>query len=115
MNKKALGNKGEQKAAEFLTGEGYEIIACNYRTRFGEIDIIARDKSVLEFVEVKLRSSTEYGRGIEAITTNKIDKIHQVAINYIQENYEIEPECRFDVIEIKNSEQMKILHVKNAF
>ena len=115
MNKKSLGDKGEKYGAEYLKNKGYEIITCNYRTRYGEIDIIAKDKDTLVFVEVKLRSGSKYGRGVEAITSHKIEKIHQVALDYIQNNYEKEPECRFDVIEILNSNEMEILHIENAF
>lgn len=115
MNTKSLGNKGEQKAAEYLKNKGYDIVICNFRTRYGEIDIIAKDKEVLVFAEVKLRSSQNYGRGLEAITSRKIEKIHQVAMEYIQSNYQSEPACRFDVIEIVNSNQMEILHIENAF
>jgi len=115
MNRKSLGDKGEKTSAKYLTNKGYNIIARNYRTRYGEIDIIAKYKGILVFVEVKLRTNTKYGRGIEAITSHKIQKIHQVAVNYIQEHYDIEPECRFDVIEILNSNEMEILHLENAF
>lgn len=115
MNTKSLGNKGEQIAAKYLKNKHYEIVMCNFRTRYGEIDIIAKDKEVLVFVEVKLRSSRNYGRGLEAITSSKVEKIHQVAMEYIQNNYQTEPECRFDVIEIINSSQMEILHIENAF
>ena len=115
MNTKSLGNKGEQSAAKYLENKGYEIVICNFRTRYGEIDIIAKDKELLVFVEVKLRRSKSYGTGLEAITPHKVEKIHQVAMEYIQSNYESEPACRFDVIEILNSNQMKIQHIENAF
>lgn len=115
MNTKTLGNKGEKASAKYLQNKGYEIIICNYRTRYGEIDIIAKDRDVLVFVEVKLRSSSVYGRGLEAITPHKVEKIHQVAMDYIQNNYKEEPACRFDVVEILNSNKMEILHIENAF
>lgn len=115
MNTKTLGNKGERNAAKYLKNKGYNVILCNFRTRYGEIDIIAKDKGTLVFVEVKLRSSKNFGRGIEAVTPHKVEKIHQVAMKYIQSNYQSEPECRFDVIEIVNSNQMEILHIENAF
>ncbi len=115
MNKKVLGDKGENISCEFLKDKGYDIVTRNYRTRYGEIDIIAKDGTVLVFAEVKLRSGGNYGRGIEAVTPHKVGKIHQVAMEYIQHNYETEPECRFDVIEITNLEKIEIMHVKNAF
>ena len=115
MNRKLLGDAGEKASAKYLENKGYHIVVRNYRTRYGEIDIIAKKENVLVFVEVKLRTGSNYGRGLEAITPHKVEKIHQVAISYIQENYEVEPECRFDVIEILNSNQMEILHIENAF
>lgn len=115
MNKKSLGNAGEDRAAEFLISKGYRILSRNYRTRYGEIDIIAEITGTLIFVEVKLRTSSAYGRGIEAVTRQKAAKIQQIAIDYISKNYEIEPACRFDVIEINSSLGSKITHIENAF
>ena len=91
MNKKSLGNAGEDRAAEFLISKGYRILSRNYRTRYGEIDIIAEITGTLIFVEVKLRTSSAYGRGIEAVTRQKAAKIQQIAIDYISKNYETEP------------------------
>lgn len=115
MSTKTLGDSGEKLAVKLLEDKGYEILSLNYRTRYGEIDIIAFDKDTLVFVEVKLRTSTQYGRGIEALTKHKVDKIHLVASEYIQSEYEQAPKCRFDVIEILKSAQMEILHIENAF
>ena len=115
MNKKTLGSKGEEISCEFLRKKGYKIAAQNYRTRYGEIDIIANDGTVLVFAEVKLRTGTVFGRGIEAVTPHKAEKIRKVAMEYIQSNYEAEPECRFDVIEIVKTDKTEILHVENAF
>lgn len=66
------GRKGEEKACQFLASEGYKIIAKNFRTRFGELDIVAQDGEVLVFVEVKARASKEFGLPEEAITPRKI-------------------------------------------
>ncbi|MBN2880065.1 MAG: YraN family protein [Clostridia bacterium] len=115
MNRKSLGSAGEERAADFLIGKGYRILAKNYRTRNGEIDLIAEIDDTLVFVEVKLRTSSAYGRGIEAVTQKKAAKIQQIAIAYISKNYEAEPACRFDVIEINSSFASKITHIENAF
>ena len=115
VNRKTLGNRGESTACKYLQSKGYEILQQNYRTRYGEVDIIAMDKSALVFVEVKLRTGSGYGRGLEAITQHKIGKIHGAAMDYIQKNYEIEPECRFDVVEISDGELTGIVHIENAF
>ncbi|MEX1376383.1 MAG: YraN family protein [Eubacteriales bacterium] len=115
MNKKNLGDKGESAACRYLENKGYKIVQQNYRTRYGEVDIIAMDKETLVFAEVKLRTGSQFGRGLEAITKHKIDKIHGAAMDYIQKNYEMEPDCRFDVVEISKGTRMEILHIENAF
>ena len=115
LNRKELGDKGEDAACRYLEKKGYHIVQQNYRTRYGEVDIIAMDKKTLVFVEVKLRTSSQFGRGLEAITEHKIEKIHGAAMDYIQKNYEIEPECRFDVVEISKGAQTEITHIENAF
>ncbi len=110
-----LGEKGEELAKQFLEKLGYEIIALNWRERKYEIDIIARDKDELVFVEVKTRSTACFGNPEEAVTPKKQKHLVNGADFYIQEN-EIDLECRFDVVAvISNSNQSEIEHFKNAF
>ncbi len=73
-NTKAIGNLGEDRAVEYLENLGYEIFERNFRTRFGEIDIIARDGETLCFVEVKKKTSDRFGSPAEMITPKKLDK-----------------------------------------
>lgn len=106
-----LGKKGEELAFNYLKGIGYELIERNFRCKFGEIDLIVKDGQVIVFVEVKYRSSDDYGSPKEAITNDKIKKIIKAAEYFIVKN-NVNSLYRFDVVSIfKNN----IEHIKNAF
>ncbi len=94
-----LGAQGEEYAAAFLRGKGYRIIERNYKTRIGELDIIANDGGTLVFVEVKTRESIAYGKPFEAVGFHKRRKIANVAMLYLKKLKNIPP-CRFDVVSI---------------
>ncbi len=79
---------------------GYKILEVNYRTKLGEIDIIARDKGAICFVEVKSRSSLAFGSPKEALDTRKQRKISQVALIYLKSKDSFDVSCRFDVLSI---------------
>lgn len=112
------GNIGETYAAEYLHNKGYKIIQRNFRSRFGEIGIIARDDEYLLFVEVKSRSGS-FGTAREAVTAQKQRKLITTALIYLKENpTDLQP--RFDVVEIyfrskTDSSLIKLCHIKNAF
>lgn len=109
---KIKGDIGEELATQFLKKEKYKILARNYSTHIGEIDIIATKNSVIVFVEVKARTSNEFGRPAEAVNYRKQQKIHLVAEQYLQK-YNLEnKEIRFDVIEIFDGE---VTHLKDCF
>ena len=110
--KKLLGRVGEKKSADYLKKKGYKIIETNYRTPMGEIDIIAQENGVTVFVEVKTRSSDEYGSPSQAVNYKKQEKYYKVASYYLQRTGKTDSECRFDVIEIEDG---KINHILNAF
>ncbi len=93
----SAGNAAEEAAANFLARQGLEIVARNYRTRMGEIDLVARDGTTLVFVEVRLRSSDRYGGGAESIGARKQRRIVAAARQYLS-RLRREPPCRFDVI-----------------
>lgn len=110
-----LGEKGEGLAVKFLKKKGYKIIKQNYKTPIGEIDIIAKDKKFLVFIEVKTRDSIEYGLPFEAVNNAKKRKIANVALLYLKRLREIPP-CRFDVVSIcfeQNNPEFKL--IKDAF
>ncbi len=94
-----LGEKGEGLAVKFLKKKGYKIIKQNYKTPIGEIDILAKDKETLVFIEVKTRESVEYGLPFEAVNSHKKRKIANVALLYLKRFKEIPP-CRFDIVSI---------------
>lgn len=91
------GVEAEQAAARFLEGQGLAIVARNYRTRFGEVDLIARDGPVLVFVEVRARRSAAYGGAAASVGAAKQRRIVSAARHYLGRTG-AEPACRFDVI-----------------
>ena len=119
MDSRSRGAWGEDRAAEFLRGRGYVILARNYRCRYGEVDIIASQGGYLAFVEVKLRKSSQYGTPGEAVTCAKQKKLRTTALTWLQEHpTRLQP--RFDVIEIlapqgEATAAPRINHIINAF
>jgi len=99
-----LGKTGEEEAAGLLKRNGYRIIHRNYRTRSGEIDIIARDKDTICFVEVKARRCDRFGLPEEAISAAKKRQISKAALKYLQENDLLDNNARFDVVSILYSQ-----------
>ena len=113
MNHRKTGSEKEQLACRYLTQNGYEIVATNYRCRYAEIDIVARDAGQLVFVEVKYRRNKKYGGSLYAISPKKIRNISLCARYYIyKERVLPDTPVRFDVIAMDGDE---IMHVKNAF
>ncbi len=101
MNEKQqLGLKGEAAAASFFQRRGYRILARNYRTRQGEIDLIAVKDQVLTFVEVKTRTTDAFGIPAAAVTYRKQQKIRAVALQFLQEQDQYYRELTFDVLEV---------------
>ncbi len=116
---KLLGAFGEAAAAEYLRKKRYEILAMNYRCRLGELDIIARQKETVVFVEVKLRREGGFASAAEAVTPVKQKRLEIAAEAWLGENGLEEVPCRFDIIEIyleKNGSRIKkINHLEEAF
>ena len=94
-----LGPWGEALACEFLRGRGFRVVACNYRSRFGEIDVIAQDRKFLIFAEVKLRKTPDFGAAREFVDRKKQERLRQTALIWL-ETHETSLQPRFDVIEI---------------
>ncbi len=110
-----LGREGEEIAVKFLKKKGYRIIEKNYRTVFGEIDIIARDKDVIVFTEVKTRADNTFGYPFEAVNRRKREKIKKVALSFMKKCRKEFP-ARFDVLSITVKDGKKrIEHMKDAF
>jgi putative endonuclease len=100
MRKISTGKEGEKIAADFLKKNGYRIVETNYRCPIGEIDIIARDKSELVFVEVKARKSSALGYPEQAVGVKKQRKMSKLALWYLQEKKTTDARARFDVVAI---------------
>ena len=106
------GRKNEAFAEKYLKKKGYKIIEQNYSNHLGEIDLIATEKDILVFVEVKFRQTNEFGLPREAVGIYKQNKIKKTATLYLQQNNLFEKEIRFDVVDILGD---KITHIENAF
>jgi putative endonuclease len=111
-----FGQTGESIAARFLRKMGYRIIEKNYRNVLGEIDIIARDRDTLVFVEVKARASGRYGNPKYAVTPRKQRKISMVALLYLKSTSQSRIKARFDVVAIRSAAAAPHIElIKNAF
>lgn len=115
MNNIKKGKIGEKIAKEYLIQNGYKIVETNYKNRLGEIDIIALDKKILTFIEVKSRTNNYYGYPYEAVNLKKQKKIMNVSMIYIKNNKISDIQFRYDIIEVYLKETDKINHIKDAF
>lgn len=115
MNKKRFGTIGEKIAQNYLKNNGYEIIELNYYTKKGEIDIIAKNKDCIIFVEVKTRKNNNFGTPAMAVNYTKKKHIKSVAKIFLYKKNEFANlEIRFDVIEVYiNKGKCKINHIKS--
>lgn len=114
----ALGQQGEQVAAAFLKQQGYAVLECNFRSRAGELDIVARDRQgCIVFVEVKTRRSLAYGLPQQAVTPRKQHQISKAALAWLAKNRLQNSSARFDVIAVllQNDVEPAIEHIPNAF
>ncbi|QDT97350.1 YraN family protein [Gimesia aquarii] len=118
---KLLGDHGERAAIKFLKQAGYSILAKQYRTGQGEIDVIALDGQTVVFVEVKTRRSDSKGKPFEAITLQKQSQLTRLASSFLKKHKLLQQPARFDVISIlwprahANSAKPEIQHFQNAF
>ena len=115
MQKNIYGKTSEIIAADYLKKKGYKILATNYKNKIGEIDVIAKDKKTLVFVEVKARSSKAFGHPLEAIDEQKQHKVRRVAELFLVMQHLAESPCRFDAISILGQNDYEIEHIENAF
>ncbi|MEJ2031950.1 MAG: YraN family protein [Deltaproteobacteria bacterium] len=94
-----IGRRGEDLARRHLERHGYRILACNYRVRFGEIDLIAEENKTLVFIEVKTRTGFTHGHPLEAVTAAKQRQLARVALDYLSREHQERP-VRFDVVSV---------------
>ena len=115
----ALGREGEALARRFLEKKGYRIVTTGYRLFRGEIDIIAYDRDILVFVEVKTRRDADLGRPEEAVTSSKQRQIRRIAQGFLMEKELVEAKipCRFDVLAVMPDPDgtFAVTHYENAF
>ncbi len=114
-----LGEEGERRVAEYLKQHGYIIVKRNFKDRFGEIDIIAENKSYLVFVEVKTRSEDSYVSGFEAVDVKKQQRVYKTGMLFLKRLH-IDLIPRFDVAEVnvknENGEEIwNLNYMENAF
>lgn len=110
-----LGKKGEQAASNFMKNEGYNVLKRNWRMYRHEIDIVAEDEEYIIFVEVKTRTSRQWGNPEDFISKAKIRRIVEAADLYLQIN-DIEKPARFDIISaVWDGQAFEIEHIDDAF
>jgi putative endonuclease len=110
-----LGKKGEQLAVDYLLKHGYEIVDRNYRFQKAEVDIIARKKDTLAIVEVKTRSTADFGNPQDFVKPKQIQRLVKAVDEYVNVN-NLDVEVRFDIIAIvKEDQSFNIEHLENAF
>lgn len=111
-----LGNLGERLALQKIKGLGYRCIEKNYRCSLGEIDLIARDRDCLVFIEIKTRRGRSTGYAKEAVTQKKIRQISKVALAYMKANDCCDTKARFDVVAVNiTGDKEDIEVIKDAF
>jgi putative endonuclease len=116
LARQALGKLGEDLAVAELEHRGYAIAARRYRTRCGEIDIVAERCGVLVFVEVKARETAEFGSAAEAVTPRKQRQLTRMANDYLAREGGAGRACRFDVVTVMLDRPEPIVEVyENAF
>lgn len=116
--KKQLGNRGEIEAAEYLQRLGYTILHRQHRSRFGELDLVARDGQTLVFVEVKTRTTSAAGHPAESITPAKQAQLTRAAVAFLKKRRWLQQRARFDVVAIiwpVANQPPQIQHYQNAF
>jgi putative endonuclease len=114
--RRKLGNEGEDLAARFLKGVGYKILERQFRTKFGEIDLVAKDGREIVFVEVKTRQTLEFGHPEEAVHPVKLAHMSASGEGYLSEKRIESAAHRYDVVAITwpEGQDPEILHLKNV-
>ncbi len=109
-DRRTTGQEGEDRAAAILKAQGYRIIDTNFRSLFGEIDIVAEESGCLVFVEVKRRRGRSFGASLEAIDTRKKTHIIRSAQVYLKKYHCVDRRVRFDVVGIDGDTVRVIRH-----
>lgn len=109
-NTTAIGQRAEELAANYLVSQGYNIVERNYRDRFCEIDIIATNKELICFIEVKFRNTNDFGGGVGAIHADKQHRLQRAAESWLAQHKEFETlQPQIDVIAVDRHDQIEYL------
>lgn len=116
MDKRLIGVLGEKLVCKWYTDRKYKLLAVNYKTRFGEVDIIAQKKNTVVFIEVKTRKDSKFSSAKEAVTFHKQKKIKAAAMQFLAINNLDDMIVRFDVAEVYSPEKNPVINIiENAF
>ncbi|WP_433057420.1 YraN family protein [Dactylosporangium sp. CS-033363] len=110
-----VGGLGERVACRYLVSQGLVLLDRNWRSRAGELDVVARDGADLVFVEVKTRSSVRYGQPVEAIVPAKIRRMRTLARMWLADHDVRCERIRFDVISVLVGQSVALQHLRGAF
>jgi len=113
MNKNNAGLEAEKLAATYLVNHGLKLVTQNYHCKYGEIDLVMKDAKILVFIEVRLRSNSQFGSAGASITPQKQQKLILTAQHYLQQHGDYQ--CRFDAILMDKADTNHIEWVRNAF
>lgn len=116
MKRQTAGSFGERAALQYLTAQGYRLVAANWRAKVGEVDLIMQDGPTRVFVEVRLRRPTFFGEGLDTVASQKQQKLIRTAKLY-QQKEDWWGDIRFDVVSITHEAGIEpaIEHIKDAF
>jgi putative endonuclease len=116
VNNLSFGKRGEEAAVDFLKVNGYKILSRNFKTKLGEVDIIACDKDTYCFIEVKTRISDSFGLPKEAVSKSKQRQIAKAALMFLKQKSLFDKKARFDVVSIMYQNRSPVIDlIKNAF
>ncbi len=111
-----FGAEQEQLVCDYLTKQGLQLLTQNYNCKMGEIDLIMLDSDVYVFVEVRFRSSNDYGGGTASVDKHKQKKLIRTATYYLQQQALLDKvPCRFDVVSVTDDKKTKFQWIKDAF
>jgi putative endonuclease len=116
MARQRLGARGESLACQALEGRGYLVLHRRYRTRYGELDIVAQEAGVLVFVEVRARTSGRFGHPADSVTRQKQQRVAAMAEAYLGLEGQHDRVCRFDVVAVEtDTEPPRVTIYPDAF
>ncbi len=113
--RKRIGQEGEDRAAAYLARQGYRIVERNFRTRNGEIDLVALHEGAIVFVEVKTRTSGAFGAPELAVDARKQQRMVRAALGYLVRKNLRQVPCRFDVVAVSGAADGAVQHIPDAF